>query len=178
MRSLLEFSPLLAFLIAYYLRDIYFATAVLMGAMVALLIFDLAVTRRVPKMHLFSTILILIFGSATLVLHNARFIQWKPTILLWLLALALAGSSFIGKQPLVQLALQPVLGEQQVERRLWLRLNWVWAGFYALLGLANILVALHASERFWVNFKVFGLTAATLVMLVAQIAWLNSRTPK
>ncbi len=178
MRSLLEFFPLLIFLIAYYVRDLYFATAALMAAMVALLIFDLVLTRRVPKMHLLSTVLILVFGSATLILRNARFVQWKPTVLLWILALAFAGSCFIGKKPLVQQFLQPALGERQLEREQWLRLNWLWAGFYALLGLANILVALNAPERVWVNFKVIGLTAATLVFLVAQVVWLNARAPK
>lgn len=178
MRALLEFSPLLVFMIAYYLRDLYFATAALMIAMVALLIFDLVLTRRVPKMHLLSTVLILVFGSATLLLRNARFIQWKPTIFLWILALAFAGSAFIGKQPLAQRLLQPALAERQLERDLWLRVNWLWVGFYALLGLANIVVALHATERVWVNFKVIGLTSATLIFAVAQAAWLNARTPK
>ncbi|HEV7631365.1 MAG TPA: inner membrane-spanning protein YciB [Steroidobacteraceae bacterium] len=178
MRALLEFSPLLVFLIAYYLRDLYFATAALMVAMVALLIFDLVLTRKVPKMHLLSTVLILLFGSATLILRNAKFIQWKPTIFLWILALAFAGSNFVGAKPLAQHFLQPALGEQQIERRVWLRLTWAWAGFYLLLGLANILVALHAPERVWVNFKVIGLTSATLVFAGAQAAWLNARAPK
>ena len=178
MLALLEFAPLLVFLISYYLRDLYFATAALMVAMVALLAVDLLLTRKVPKMHLLSTALILVLGSATLFLRNAKFIQWKPTVFLWILAVAFVGSSFIGKQPLVQRFLQPALGDRQLERGLWLRLNWLWAGFCALLGLANILVALHAPERVWVNFKVIGITAAMMVFMVAQVVWLTMRAPK
>jgi intracellular septation protein len=36
----------------------------------------------------------------------------------------------------------------------------------------NLLVAFNASERTWVNFKLFGLTAATVVFAALQLAWL------
>jgi intracellular septation protein len=39
----------------------------------------------------------------------------------------------------------------------------------------NLVIAFNASERTWVNFKVFGLTAATFVFIGAQIAWLSRR---
>ncbi len=45
-----------------------------------------------------STALVVAFGTLTLVLHDARFIQWKPTIFLWALALAFLVSAFIGQQ--------------------------------------------------------------------------------
>jgi intracellular septation protein len=67
-------------------------------------------------------------------------------------------------------------GEVHVAAPLWRRLNWLWIGFYALLGVLNLLVAINASERAWVNFKVFGLTAATFVFIGAQIAWLSRHT--
>jgi intracellular septation protein len=57
----------------------------------------------------------------------------------------------------------------------WRALNWVWIGCYALLGLANLLVARSVSQEVWVNFKVFGLTAVLLVFLVAQAIWLQRR---
>jgi hypothetical protein len=110
MNALLEFSPLLAFIVAYYLRDIYVATATLMVAMGLLLLADWLLTRRIPRMHLISTALVLVFGSATLILRSPVFIQWKPTIFMWLLAVAFLVSGFIGKQTLAQRLLQPALG--------------------------------------------------------------------
>ncbi len=44
--------------------------------------------------------------------------------------------------------------------------------FYAALGGANLAVALLMSERFWVDFKVFGLSAALVLFALAQTAWL------
>ena len=77
MQTLIEFAPLVAFLIAYRVADIYAATATLMVAMLALLAFDFARTRRIPPMHGISAALVLIFGGATLLLHDERFIIWN-----------------------------------------------------------------------------------------------------
>jgi intracellular septation protein A len=39
----------------------------------------------------------------------------------------------------------------------------------------NLVVAHYASERAWVNFKVFGLTLLTLAFVTLQMVWLNGR---
>jgi intracellular septation protein len=178
MQSLLELFPLVAFFVAYSVGGIYVATAVLMGSMALLLLVDYVRTRKIPTMHAISTVLVFLFGAATLILHNQRFIQWKPTVFFWLLSVALLGSMWIGKQPLVQRLLGKALdGQVQVSDGTWRRLNLLWVVFYALLGVANILVAFNTSEATWVKFKVIGLTAATLVFTAAQVAWLLKRTP-
>jgi len=69
-----------------------------------------------------------------------------------------------------------VAKSEQLPRRAWLLLNWLWAGFYLLLGALNLVVADVASERTWVYFKVFGLSAAFLVFAMGQGAWLAVRT--
>ena len=83
MKALIEFLPLLAFGLAYWLRDVYFATGVLMVAMPLMLLALWLLTRRVDAMPLISTLLVVGFGTLTLVLHNPRFIQWKATLFLW-----------------------------------------------------------------------------------------------
>jgi intracellular septation protein len=176
MQALAEFAPLLAFIVTYYLRGLYSATAVLMVAMLALLAVDWLRTRRVPPLHALSAVLVLVFGSATLLLHNRQFIQWKPTVFFWLASIAFFGSFWIGKQTLTQRFLGAALGERlQVSEALWRRLNGWWTAFYAALGALNLIVAHYASERTWVNFKVFGLTLLTLAFVALQIVWLNGR---
>jgi intracellular septation protein len=173
MQSVLELTPLVAFFVAYSLGGIYVATAVLMGAMALLLLVDYVRTRKIPTMHAASTVLVFLFGAATLILHNQRFIQWKPTVFFWLLSAALLGSMWIGKQPLVQRLLSRALdGQVKVSDSTWRRLNLLWVVFYAVLGVANLFVAFNTSEATWVKFKVIGLTAITLVFTAAQVAWL------
>ena len=176
MQTALNFLPLAAFWLAYKLGGIYVATGVLMAAMLLLALIDYVRLRRVSPMHAVSTALVLIFGTATLVLHDPRFLKVKPTILLWLMALAFLGSQRIGKMPLIQRMLEPALQPGlTITRRRWLRLNLVWVGAYLLLGALNLYVARTASEPTWVNFKVYGLTIALAVLGVGQALWLHQR---
>ena len=177
MQSLLELAPLVAFFVAYKMADIYVATAVLMAAMALLLAVDYLRTRRIPPMHGLSALLVFLFGAATLILHDERFIKWKPTIFFWLLAAAFLASMWIGKRPLVQRFFGAALGDDsRISTAQWLRINWLWVFFYAALGALNLFAAAHLSTGDWINFKI-GLTVATAVFIVAQVLWLLRRNP-
>lgn len=178
MQAALNFLPLAAFMLAYKLGGIYLATAVLMGAMVLLALVDYLRLRRVSTMHALSTALVLVFGTATLVLHDPRFLKMKPTLLLWLMALAFMGSQWIGKAPLVQRLLEPSLAPGTVVTRpRWLRINLLWVSAYLLLGFLNLLVARVADEQTWVYFKGFGLSIALAAVAVGTGLWLHQRSP-
>jgi intracellular septation protein len=179
MQALTEFAPLMAFVVAYYLRGLYAATAVLMGAMLLLLAVDWLRARSIPPMHALSTVLVLIFGGATLALHNRVFIQWKPTVFFWLVSLAFVGSFWIGARTLAERLLGAALAEAFGERlrvsaAQWRRLNLLWAVFYALLGALNIVVLRNFSERAWVALKLIDFVLMVLFLLV-QVLWLAAR---
>src|SRR5437868_3968789 len=63
----------------------------------------------------------------------------------------------------------------RVSATLWRRLNLWSAAFYAALGALNLAVAHYASERAWVNFKMFGLTLLTFLFVALQMLWLSTR---
>jgi intracellular septation protein len=177
MQNLLEFAPLVAFLITYYAFDIYRATAVLMIAMLLLLLVSFLRTRHISRMQGLSAALVFVFGGATLWLHDQRFIQWKPTIFFWLASLAFLLSRWIGTKTLTERALGSLFaGELSVSAAQWRTVNAWWVIFYAVLGAVNLYVAFNASERAWVNFKVFGLTALTLLFVMGQVLWLKQRS--
>lgn len=179
MQQLLDLAPLIAFFVAYSLGGIYVATAVLMAAMAVVLAVDYLRNKRVSPMHAAMAGLVFAFGAATLILHDQRFIQWKPTIFLWMLSIALFGSLWIGKQPLIQRLMGKALeGQVQISAGTWRRLNVLWAVFYALLGAANLFVVFNFSEATWVKFKVIGITAATFVFLAAQMVWIVRKAPE
>ena len=178
MLSVLEFAPVAVFGVAYFTHGIYVATAALMISMALLLIVDLAWLKRIPTMHLLSAGLVFAFGAATLILHNQRFIQWKPTVLFWLVSVAFLGSFWIGERTLTERFLATALGDSaNVAPSVWRRLNAASVAFYALLGAANLFVAFNASESTWVKFKLFGLTAATVVFAAGQVGWLARHLP-
>jgi intracellular septation protein len=178
MQALAEFAPLVAFFVTYSLRGLYAATAVLMVAMLALLAFDWLRQRRIPPLHALSAALVLVLGGATLLLHNRLFIQWKPTVLFWLVSVAFVASFWIGKRTLTQRFLEPALAERvAVSPQQWRRVNVASAAFYALLGALNLAVAYGASERTWVYFKLFGLAVLTFAFVALQVLWLTRAAP-
>ncbi len=177
MQALTGLAPLVAFFVTYRLSGLYAATAVFMAVMLVLLAVDWWRERRIPPLHALSALLVLIFGTATLLLHNRLFIQWKPTVLFWAVSGAFIASSWIGERTLTERLLAPALGERMhVSKAIWRRLNLSSAALYALLGALNLAVAYHASERAWVNFKMFGLTLLTFAGIFLQLLWLGARS--
>jgi len=174
MQAVVELAPLVAFFVSYSLRGLYAATAVLMIAMLALLAFDWLRQRRIPPMHALSALLVLVLGGATLLLHNRLFIQWKPTVLFWVVSAAFVASFWVGERTLTQRFLEPALaGRVPVSAPQWRRMNLWSAVFYALLGALNLAVAYGASERSWVYFKLFGLAVLTFAFVMLQVLWLS-----
>ena len=119
-------------------------------------------TGKFKTMHVVTVAVVLLLGSATLLLHDHRFIQWKPTVLLGLAAAAFLGSMFIGKQPLarrmLEAGVQRTLGRSPP--RAWLVINSLWVAWFGLLAAAESSTWRGTLPRaLWVNFKVFGITA-------------------
>ncbi len=104
-----------------------------------------------------------------MLLHDKSFIQWKPTIVNWAMAAALIGSHFFASQNLTQ----RMLGSQlDLPSGAWTRLNFGWAFGFLLAGALNLYVARNYSEAFWVNYKLFGGVAITLLYMAITIAYL------
>jgi intracellular septation protein len=177
MTQLLELSPLILFLIAYKLWGIYAATGTLMAACVALLIVHRVRTGKFKTMHLVTAGVVVSLGSLTLLLHDARFIQWKPTVLMGLAAGAFLVSMAVGKQPLVRRMFEGVFPEPlAVSMRAWMVLNALWVTWFGLLAVLNIYIAHNFAESTWVNFKVYGITPATMLFMIPQVLWLSGKT--
>ena len=177
MLFLIDFAPLVLFLAGYLYKDIFFAILVLMATMPFSLLLKYRMTGKLDRMLMWSTVFLFLFGGASLYLRDAQFLYWKPTALYWAMAVAFIVSQFVGKKPLVQrffdlIGELPVGHVSDAQMRV---LNLLWAGFFVVLGILNIVVAYNFSEDFWVKFKVFGLTALTIVFMSGQIYWIVSR---
>lgn len=125
----------------------------------------IALRRRIDKMMWASLAVIVVFGGATLALHDELFIKWKPSVLYWLFALALAAAELaFGRNPM-----KAMLGEQvQMPDIAWRKLNLSWIVFFALMGAANLIVAFNFSTETWVSFKLFGGLGLMFLFVLAQ----------
>ncbi|MCL1143300.1 septation protein A [Shewanella gaetbuli] len=168
MKQLLDFLPLVIFFAVYKFVDIYTATGALIAATALQLILTYLIYKQIEKMHLITFAVVTVFGALTLFFHDDAFIKWKVTIVYGLFAIALAASQIMGKP-----ILKAMLGkEMQVKDRIWQQVTWYWVSFFVLCGIANIYVAFSLPLETWVNFKVFGLTALTLINTVLTVVYL------
>lgn len=148
---------------------ILLATAVAILASLLQVGYRLARRQKVEAMLWLSLGVIVVFGGATIWLHDETFIKWKPTILYWLFgAILLGGRLFSGRN-----LLRSVLGEQiAVAPAIWERMLWVWILFFAAIGIVNLVVAFNFPTETWVNFKLFGLLGITLLFTLGIGLWL------
>ncbi len=164
MKILIDFFPILLFFGAYKMFNIYTATGVLMAATVVQMGLIYAIDRKLQAMHKITLVLILLFGTLTLVLQDDRFIKWKPTVLYGAMAMALAIAVWGMKKNILQM----LLGSQlTLPDGVWMRLNQAWIAYCAFMSAVNAYVVMNFSTEFWVDFKLWGY-AFPLVFLVGQ----------
>jgi len=120
---------------------------------------------KVDTMLWVSLGLIVVFGGATLWLHDATFIKWKPTVLYWLFAVTLLVSDFVFNKNIISVMMK---GQVKLPAPVWRRLNLSWVLFFVSMGVLNLYVAFNYSESTWVNFKLFGFMGLMLVFIVLQ----------
>jgi intracellular septation protein len=170
MQLFVDYLPILIFFGAYFYEDIYFATAILMFVMPVVLIVQWLITRKLNKIYAASTALVLVLGSATLLLRNPQFLYWKPTVLNWAIAIVFLGSQFIGKKPIVQRMMESAAHLTPAQ---WQRLSLIWVAFFTAIGGINLYVAYSCSEPTWVKFKLFGMLGLTFAFVIVQTVWLT-----
>lgn len=177
MKQLLEIVPIALFFIVYQMDGntvelgewqhqfdgIFSATAVLMIATFAQFVISCAMERQFDKRAAWILVAVVVFGGATLLYRNEAFIQWKPTVFNWVLALVFLGSQFIGQKNLME----RTLGSQiHLPKPVWRTLNLVWVANFFVVGTLNLVVAYNFSEAFWVDYKLYSAIGFTLLLMV------------
>jgi intracellular septation protein len=165
----LDLGPLLLFFVANSRYGIFAATAVLMPAVVIAFVVTYVLTRRLPIMPLVTAIVVLLFGTLTLVLHDELFIKVKPTIIYVLFGGVLLGGLAFGKSLLGVVFDSAFNLTEEGWRKLTLR----WALFFLALAVLNEIVWRTQSTDVWVAFKSFGVIPLILVFSALQYPLLN-----
>jgi intracellular septation protein len=131
---------------------IFVATAVFMVAVVAAL------------MPLVTAVIVLVFGSLTLVLHDELFIKLKPTIIYLLFGVVLLSGLAAGKS-LLGMVFDSVF---HLTEEGWRKLTLRWALFFFALAVLNEIVWRSQTTDVWVSFKVFGVVPLTFLFAALQ----------
>lgn len=160
-----ELGPLIVFFVANAKGNLFIATGAFMVAVVVAMIASYVVTRHVPIMAIVTAVVVLVFGTLTLVLHDETFIKMKPTIVYLLFAAVLGGGLLFGRSFIAIMFDQMFNLTPQGWRMLTLR----WALWFAAMAVLNEIVWRSQTTDAWVAFKTFGMVPLTMLFAVTQM---------
>ncbi len=185
MKFLYDLFPLILFFAAYKIYDIFVATGVAIASSFVQIGLFWWKNRRFETLHVITLGALVVFGGLTLLLRDPVFIKWKTTIVYWIIGGAVLYSQFFTKQT----AFEWLAGNNakvQLPSSVWRNINLNWGLFSIFIGFLNIYVAFYYGldlpeaqrEEIWVNFKVFGVLALTLIFMLIVIPlfiWRSTR---
>jgi intracellular septation protein len=160
-----ELGPLIVFFVANAKFNLFVATGAFMVAIVAAMIASYVVVRHVPMMAIVTAVIVLVFGTLTLVLHDETFIKVKPTIIYGLFAAILGGGLLFGRSFIA------ILFDQMfnLTPKGWRILTMRWALFFLGMAALNEIIWRTQSTDFWVAFKAFGAIPITMIFAMTQM---------
>ncbi len=144
---------------------IFVGTAFFMVAMTISLIITWLYERKVALMPLITFVMVVIFGMLTLYLQDEFFIKVKPTIINTMFGVAILGTLFFFKVPVMKMLFD---GPFKLDDTGWTKLSFRWGCFFLFLALVNEVVWRTQTTDFWVAFKLWGVMPMTIIFMLFQ----------
>jgi intracellular septation protein len=168
-RLILDFAPLGVFFYGNATRGVFFGTGLFMVAIVIAMLVSRLRFGRISPLLWISGVMVLIFGSLTIWLHDQRFIQIKPT----LYYATLAGALFFGQatgRPMLKLVLEQAY--PGLTERGWSLLSRNWGWFFVAMAIGNEIVRHTLGFDAWLLYKLWAVMPATILFAATQIPML------
>ncbi len=166
---LVDLGPVIVFVLTYNIANriegdantagngIFWATGAYMVATAIALTYAKLKQDRVPPLLIGTAAIVIVFGVLTLASKflgsdelGRQFAFIKPTIINWLMAVAIGGSILLGHN-IWKLALEAGF---QLPDRVWDIFAWRWSGFFVFMGLLNLVLAYAPQDAaFWITDK-------------------------
>ncbi len=182
-KTALELGPVALYFAAYWwFKDtpitigsetysgIVIATAIFVPVMLAALGISWALTRSLPRMAVFTAIVVVIFGGLTVWLNDETFTKMRPTVVYSIFAVILGiGLWLQGRSYLQYLmgAMMPLTDEG------WQIFTRNWVVFFIFMAIFNEFVWRVLGEEAWVFLDTFGQMILTFLFLATQFPLLQ-----
>ena len=169
--------PVLIFVGAWIItKDIILATGALMMALTLQVGYEKLTKGNVDKKLLFTWILVLVLGGATLLLKDPIFIQWKVSIVNWLFASILLGFSYFKDSYLMKGFMEEAM--PGIPNKAWKNATYLIATGFIVIGIVNLYFVFYTSLDTWVYFKLFGVFGISFIFITLTIVYLSKFMPK
>src|SRR5438309_11984769 len=129
MQLVADYFPLILFFLAFKWQGIYVATGVAIAASVVQIVWMYFSPRGPQPIHWLSLAIIVIFGGATLLLHDDTFIRWKPTVLYALFGVTLLVGRVVFRRDLIERVMKGI----HMTAPVWESVSWSWIEFLAFM---------------------------------------------
>ncbi|HUO98778.1 MAG TPA: septation protein IspZ [Rhizomicrobium sp.] len=116
--------------------------------------------RAVGPLQWLTLVLITVFGGATILFHEPRFIMVKPSLLWLALGIVLLRRDWMAPY------LPPIVTEN-LDDRVIVRAGYAYATLMFTLAVMNLAVAYAASPKFWSVYALIAPAAGQMVLLLA-----------
>jgi intracellular septation protein len=165
--SLLEFGPVIVFLISFEHVKIYEATIILMIATIISTIATYRLQKRIPYLALYVAMITMIFGYMTVHFHKPKFIQMRDTLYDATCALTLLTGVLI-KVPFLELVFGEVI---PMTKRAWSKVTHLWIGYFILIAISNEIIRRLFPVHIWFDFK--GAVVVVTIIFGLLVLYLN-----
>ncbi|MGB0498977.1 MAG: inner membrane-spanning protein YciB, partial [Rubricella sp.] len=146
------------------------ATAVFVPLMLVSLAVSWVLTRHLPRMAVFTAIIVVVFGGLTVAFNDETFTKLRPTVIYGLFAFILGVGLWVQGRSYLQYLMGEMMPLSEEGWRLFTR-NWVV--FFVFMVVVNEIVRLGFSDEAWVWLDTFGQMILTFVFLATQFPLLN-----
>lgn len=158
----IEFGPLLLFFLVFEFFNFMTSVIILVIAVVLALCASIFIQKRIAIFPLFSSGSVVVFGLATVFLHDPNFIIFKDTLFYGIfgtfILIALSKGNLLLKKLFTSIFAITDVGWRIVSLR--------WGIFMILLALSNEIARIYFSADEWVLYKM-----GTLVVLTIFSGW-------
>jgi intracellular septation protein len=170
-KFLLEAGPMIVFFATYKLSqsNILLATIWIIIASVVCLALRYLIVKNISLSLLFSSAILIVSGSITLITGNTAYIKMKPTIVFGSFGLITYVGILFKKFFIKDIVESGV----RLRYRHWRELSLRVSAYFILLAVINEFTWRLFSEDVWVNFKIFGIGTLSALFILMQMRFIE-----
>ncbi|MEM9779833.1 MAG: inner membrane-spanning protein YciB [Pseudomonadota bacterium] len=182
-RMALDLGPVLVYFAAYqYFQDrpvtlggetygaVVIATAVFVPMMLIALAVSWVLTRSLPRMAVFTAVIVVFFGGLTIWLNDDTFTKMRPTVVYGVFALILGVGLWVQGRSYIQYLMG---GLFELTDEGWHSFTRNWVFFFIFMAVFNEFVWRILGEAAWIWLDTFGQFLLTVVFMGTQMYMLR-----